>query len=479
MNTLIARAGPPSLWLVGAVLWSVIVAAPAHELPTFTALAEHNSPTVVNISTVGRTLTASAHGGLDIPSLPEDHPLNDLFRKFFGDQDEDNGAEEFDSESLGSGVIISEDGYILTNYHVIGEADEIIVRLWDRRQLPATVIGTDERSDIALIKVDADGLPTATLGKSSRLKVGEWVLAIGSPFGFEHSVTSGIISALGRSLPSENYVPFIQTDVAINPGNSGGPLLNLDGQVVGINSQIYSRTGGFMGLSFAIPIDVAMEIADQLKSQGRVSRGWLGVLIQDVTGDLAQSFGMPTPQGALVAQVQADSPADRAGFEPGDIILGYNGKPVTESAKLPPMVGRTQVGSRVPVEIIRDGESERLMVDIGELEEARLAARGPKTEPRSESADRLGVTVADLSEAQREALDVGQGGVLVEDVRPGLAQRAGIEAGDVILMLNDERVKDAGHFQGLVQALPQGKKTVAVLVQRQEGPIFLPLPLAD
>ena len=298
-----------------AVLFLLLSQAVSAQLPDFTELAAQNAPSVVNISTKQKNSLGKQFK--NIPEMPKDSPLGDLFEHFFGApfNFEQMPDELFNTESLGSGFVISEDGYILTNHHVVNEAEEIIVRFSDRREYVATLIGSDKATDVALIKIEATGLPVVRMGKGNELKVGEWVLAIGSPFGFDHSVTAGIVSAKGRSLPTENYVPFIQTDVAINPGNSGGPLFNLDGEVVGINSQIYSRTGGFMGLSFAIPIEVAMNVADQLRNTGRVSRGWLGVLIQDVTRELAESFGMEQPSGALVARVMPDSPAEKAGVK--------------------------------------------------------------------------------------------------------------------------------------------------------------------
>ena len=312
------------------------------------------------------------------------------------------------------------------------------------------------------------------LGTDYELKVGEWVLAIGSPFGFDHSVTAGIVSAKGRSLPRENYVPFIQTDVAINPGNSGGPLFNLQGEVVGVNSQIFSRTGGFMGLSFAIPIDVAMDVADQLRDKGRVSRGWLGVLIQDVTRELAESFGMAKPQGALVARVLDGSPAEQAGFEVGDVLLSFDANPIQRSSDLPPIVGRTRVGREVGVEILRGGRSMTLMVTTDELpadEDVRIATARP---PGEVEADRLGLAVRDLSDEERASFDVADHGVLVSRVANGPAKRAGIRAGDVILMLNNEKVSSSGDLERLAAGLPEGK-AVSVLVQRQGSPIFLAL----
>ena len=345
------------LSLGAALLWLVASSSLASSLPDFTKLVEENSAAVVNISTKQkRSLRHPSIKGFEMPDLPEDSPFNDLFRRFFGEGNGGEGHErQYDSRSLGSGFFISEDGYLLTNHHVAVDADEILVRLSDRREFVAEVVGTDKRSDIALLKIDADNLPVVKVGGSTDLKVGEWVLAIGSPFGFDHSVTQGIVSAKGRSLPSDSYVPFIQTDVAINPGNSGGPLFNLDGQVVGVNSQIYSRTGGFMGLSFAIPIEMAMDVAEQLKTRGHVTRGWLGVLIQDVTRQLAESFGMDTPHGALVAKVLEGSPAEKAGIRVGDIIVSFDGKRIGNSSVLPPLVGATRIGRKVELKVIREG----------------------------------------------------------------------------------------------------------------------------
>ena len=458
------------------VLASFLLPDGAHavELPDFTELVEQSSPAVVNISTrqTRKRPTMQLPPGLEIPDLPEDSPFNEFFRRFFGEGE----MEDFNAQSLGSGLIISSDGDVLTNNHVVANADEVIVRLSDRREFVAKVVGTDERSDVALLHIDAEDLPVARIGSSRELKVGEWVLAIGSPFGFEHSVTAGIVSAKGRSLPRESYVPFIQTDVAINPGNSGGPLFNLDGEVVGINSQIFSRTGGFMGLSFAIPIDVAIDVADQLKNGGKVSRGWLGVLIQDVTRELAESFGMAKPEGALIARVLDESPAAKAGFEVGDIVLAFDGKPVVHSADLPPIVGRTRVGSSVPVEILRDGKSRTLTVVTAELPEERqlqLSAVPPES-PGTATSERLGIKVREFSEQERAELSVEDHGVLVESVKDGAARRAGVRDGDVLLMLNNEKITDVATFRRLAEELPAGK-AVSVLVQRQGNPIFMAL----
>lgn len=450
----------------------------ARSLPDFTELVEENSAAVVNISTTQKIQRKQRiPEGFNVPDLPEDSPFGDLFRHFFGD--EGGGLpEEFDSKSLGSGFIISADGFVMTNAHVVKGADEIIVRLSDRRELEAEVVGFDERSDIALLKIEsAQDLPVLRIGSSNDLRVGEWVLAIGSPFGFDHSVTAGIVSAKGRSLPRENYVPFIQTDVAINPGNSGGPLFNLDGEVVGINSQIYSRTGGFMGLSFAIPVDVAMNVAQQLRTKGKVVRGWLGVLIQDVTRELADSFGLDKPQGALVARVLPDSPAENAGFKVGDVILEFNGHQVQNSSQLPPMVGQTGVDRDVPVKVLREGNTKRLVVTIGELpsEDELRISKGEETGGES---NRLGIKVAQLTEEQRKELELGNAGVIVEAIEDGPAQDAGIKQGDVIVSLNNQKVTSVERFNELAGELPAGK-SVAVLIHRRSGPLFLAMKIPE
>jgi serine protease Do len=450
----------------------------AAQLPDFTSVVEDSSAAVVNISTTQKVKHERRGFPHGMPNFPEGTPFDEFFRRFFDEEQRGPGGQiprEYDAHSLGSGFIISKDGYILTNYHVIRDADEIIVRLSDRRELEAEVIGSDPRSDVAVLKVEAEDLPVVKIGDSGKLKVGEWVLAIGSPFDFDHTVTAGIVSAVGRSLPNENYVPFIQTDVAINPGNSGGPLFNMDGEVVGVNAQIYSRTGGFMGLSFTIPIDLAMDVVKQLKDVGHVTRGWLGVLIQDVTRELAESFDMDKPVGALVSQVLPDSPAQAAGFEVGDIITEFNGRKVQTSAALPPMVGVTPVDEEVPVKVIRNGKVKTLKVTIGELpsdEEIQAST----TEPGSANDTRLNVDVADLNDEQREELGLKGKGVLVTEVKSGPAHDAGIRQGDVIVMINNQNIKDAEHFREVAEDLPSAKP-VAVLVQRRDGPVFLALKL--
>ncbi|MCK4587449.1 MAG: DegQ family serine endoprotease [Gammaproteobacteria bacterium] len=455
--------------------------AQARDLPEFTVLVEKYGSAVVNISTtqkIKHPKTRMMPRGM--PDQIPEGPFGDLFRHFFdnpGGPGSGNGEpEHYNAKSLGSGFIISEDGYVITNHHVIKDATEIIVRLVDRRELEAKLIGSDERSDIALLKLEAKNLPVVTIGDSSNVKVGEWVLAIGSPFGFDHSVTAGIVSAKGRSLPRENYVPFIQTDVAINPGNSGGPLFDLDGKVVGINSQIYSRTGGFMGLSFAIPVDMAMQVVEQLKTSGHVARGWLGVLIQDVTRELAESFNMDKPRGALVAKVIPDSPAEKAGFKVGDVVVRFNGKDIIRSSGLPPLVGVSPIGKKVKVEILRKGKTKVLKVKLGELPEDDVKVAG-SSHPNAEES-RLNVLVIDLTETQRKNSGIKEGGVLVTRIKAGPARKAGVRRGDVILMINNTDIKNAKHFKEVIEGLPDSK-SVPMLVQRRGGPVFLALKIQD
>ena len=366
---------------------------------------------------------------------------------------------------------------MLTNNHVVADADEIIVRLSDRSELEAKLIGADPRTDVALLKVEGKGLPTVKLGKSQALKVGEWVLAIGSPFGFDHSVTAGIVSAKGRSLPNESYVPFIQTDVAINPGNSGGPLFNLDGEVVGINSQIFTRSGGFMGLSFAIPIDVAMDVANQLKAEGKVSRGWLGVVIQEVNKDLAESFGLDKPAGALVAQVLEGGPAAKGGLQVGDVILSLNSQPIIMSGDLPHLVGVLKPGSQAELEVVREGERKRIRLGIGALpedgEEMPLGADAGV----ERSSNRLGVSVAELSAEQKKAFDL-RGGVVIKEVQSGPAALIGLRPGDVITHLNNQPIDSAATFAQVAKELPVNR-SVSMRVLRQGRASFITFKLAE
>ncbi|MBD9424850.1 DegQ family serine endoprotease [Pseudomonas sp. PDM15] len=449
------------------------------ELPEFTELVEEASPAVVNISTRQNLPQREVAAQGQVPDL---EGLPPMFREFF----ERNipqmprgpgGGRQREAQSLGSGFIISDDGYVLTNNHVIADADEIIVRLSDRSELEAKLIGADPRTDVALLKVEGKGLPTVKLGKSQALKVGEWVLAIGSPFGFDHSVTAGIVSAKGRSLPNESYVPFIQTDVAINPGNSGGPLFNLDGEVVGINSQIFTRSGGFMGLSFAIPIDVAMDVANQLKSEGKVSRGWLGVVIQEVNKDLAESFGLDKPAGALVAQVLEEGPAAKGGLQVGDVILSLNGQPIIMSADLPHLVGALKPGSQADLEVVREGERKRITLSIGALPEEgeEMPVAGEAGVERS--SNRLGVSVAELSAEQKKAFDL-RGGVVIKEVQSGPAALIGLRPGDVITHLNNQAIDSAKTFAQVAKELPVNR-SVSMRVLRQGRASFITFKLAE
>ena len=446
-------------------LFLFVSLAAAAQLPDFTELVEKQGPAVVNIST-----TQSVRNPLlpQVPNLQEDDPFYEFFRRFIPNP----GPREFQSQSLGSGFIISADGYILTNAHVVEQAEEITVKLTDKREFKAKVIGADRRTDIALIKIEASSLPVVRFGNPSALKVGEWVLAIGSPFGFENTVTAGIVSAKGRSLPQENYVPFIQTDVAVNPGNSGGPLFNLKGEVVGINSQIYSRTGGFMGLSFAIPIDVANDIAQQLRTAGKVTRGRIGVVIQPVTKELADGFGLSRPQGALVNSVEKGGPAEKAGVEAGDVILRFDGKQVNASGDLPRLVGATRPGAKVTMQVWRNKQSRDLQVMVAEMQEERGARPGRRGgKPPAASPGQYGLALSELSDAQRKELKVS-GGVLVENVQ-GAAARAGIRRGDVILAVNNQDVKSVEQFNQMMGQFDKGR-IVALLVRRGANSLYVP-----
>ncbi len=456
--------------------------AQARELPDFTKLVDDHGPTVVNISTTQarqpRTPQGQGQGQAPGgPQLDEDDPFYEFFRRFVprpGPGQSPNPAPRpFEQNSLGSGFIISADGYVLTNAHVVENADEITVKLNDKREFKAKVIGTDRRTDVGLIKIDAANLPTVRFGDPNKLKVGEWVLAIGSPFGFENTVTAGIVSAKGRSLPQENFVPFIQTDVAINPGNSGGPLFNMRGEVIGINSQIYSRTGGFMGLSFAIPIDVAMDIQGQLRTTGRVSRGRIGVVIQEVSKELAESFGLQKPAGALVNSVEKGGPAERGGIETGDIILKFDGKSVNNSSDLPRIVGSTRPGSKSSVQVWRKGGSRDLAVTVGELPDDRIALRTQRSKPQPEVvANRLGLVVSDLSPEQRSRLSV-PGGAVVDEVRA--TPRGDVRVGDVILALTAKgqstEIRSADQLNKLLASMDKAT-TVTLQIRRGESTIF-------
>lgn len=453
-----------------AFLATFVMSSHAANLPDFTDLVEEHSEAVVNISTVSVSKTnPNIRFPGDLEQIPE------YFRHFFGAPPGGKGSEKR-RQSTGSGFVVTEDGYVLTNNHVVEGADEIYVRFNDRRELKAELVGFDKRSDLAVLKVEAEDLPVVKLGKSSKLKVGEWVFAIGSPFGFDYTVTAGIVSAKGRSLPNENYVPFIQTDVAINPGNSGGPLFNMDGEVVGINSQIYTRSGGFMGMSFAIPMDVAMDVVDQLKTQGFVSRGWLGVLIQEVNKDLADSFGLKKPYGALVAQVVEGSPADDAGLKTGDVIVEYEGEEIEMSSELPHLVGQTKVGVEATLLVVRDGDEEKVKVTIGELPDAEQISKAPASN-KPGSDNRLGLQVKEVEKEALGELNL-QGGVQVVQVLDGAARSAGIRPGDIIARLNNQAFDTVEDFFEVVQELP-ANKAVPALIIRQGNPSFIVIKVEE
>jgi serine protease Do len=374
----------------------------------------------------------------------------------------------------GSGFIIESDGYIITNAHVVAQADSVLVKLADKREFKAEILGVDRRTDVALLKIKAKNLPKVKFGNPEKIKVGQWVAAIGSPFGLENTMTVGVVSAKGRALPQENFVPFIQTDVAINPGNSGGPLFNTDGEVIGINSQIYSRTGGYMGLSFAIPIDVAINVAEQLKKNGKVIRGWLGVAIQEITEDLSESFGMKDTRGALIAMVEKDSPAEKGGILPGDVILKFNNNPLDSSSDLPKFVGTTKPLSEVPVEILRKGKKVTLSIKVGEMpnEEMKVAGnKGPVKE-----VNRIGLSLRELTEEDRKSLN-GRNGLLVLEAK-GPSISSGIRAGDVILALNNTAVQSMASFNKDIRKVPKGK-TIALLIYRNGDTLYIPVKVTD
>ena len=438
-------------------------------LPDFAGLVDRFGPAVVNVAVVGKRQSVAGPGGIS----PDD-PFYEFFRRFGIPQQGAPRGNAPPPRGEGSGFIVSPDGYILTNAHVVDEADEVTVRMTDRREYTAKVVGLDKRSDVAVLKIEGKDLPVVTLGDPAKLRAGEWVIAIGSPFGFDNSVTAGIVSAKSRSLPGEdsNYVPFIQTDVAVNPGNSGGPLFNLDGEVVGINSQIYSRTGGYMGLSFAIPIDIANNIKDQLVKTGKVSRGRIGVSIQEVNAQFAESFGLDRPRGALVGSVESGGPADKGGVKAGDIILSANGRPIERSSELPAVIAAVRPGTSTTLDVWRDRQVRKLDVKVSELAEntAKVAAAGS---PESANpADKLGLVVRELTPAEQRQAETA--GSLVVENAEGPAADAGIQGGDVILGVNGRNVKT---MKDLSDATARAGKTVALLIQRQDAQIFVPLRL--
>lgn len=446
----------------------------AKDLPDFTELAEKQGPAVVNIS-ITQNMRAS---NVQLPGIG-DEQLQEFFKRFGipnlpGPNGGGGAQPEYKSQSLGSGFIISHDGYILTNAHVVSEADEVIVKLSDKREFKAKIIGADKRTDVALVKIEASGLPKVVTGDPNKLKVGEWVAAIGSPFGLENTMTAGIVSAKGRALPQENFVPFIQTDVAINPGNSGGPLFNLAGEVVGINSQIYSRSGGSMGLSFSIPIDVALDVSNQLKASGKVTRGWLGVVIQELNKELAESFGMKNTNGALVAGVEKGGPADKGGLEAGDVITKFDGKVITSSADLPRAVGVAKPGKAVPVEVLRKGNEKILNVAIGEMPSDATDASPANKPAVKQEVDRIGLILKELTPQQKKKLN-GKNGLLVAEAQ-GVVAQAGIRRGDVILGLNNTEVQSLEQFNKQLASFGAGK-TIALLVLRGENTLYVPVKI--
>lgn len=453
----------PSRWclLVAGLVLLVPLSQARGGLPDFTDLIEQNSPAVVKINTVERSRARNRI------QIPQGQNIPDIFRHLF----EPRNQPERNLHSMGSGFVISRDGYVLTNNHVIDGADEIMVRMSDRREFAAEVVGTDERSDLALLKIDAEDLPTLKFAQPDELKVGEWVLAIGSPFGLDYSASVGIVSAIGRSIPTdrqENYVPFIQTDVAINPGNSGGPLFNLDGEVVGINSQIYTRSGGSIGLSFAIPISVAKQVVAQLREKGRVDRGWLGVVIQEVDRDLASSFGLKKPMGALIAELRPDGPADLAGLRVGDVIVRFGKTRIESSSELPHVVGRTAPGESVPVTVMREGKRQVIDVEVGTLGgDDTVAAAG---DPNG-AGGRLGMVVNDIDERLKNAWRISAG-VVVERVAPdSAAARAGLRPGDVIAQLAFTDIDDLATFNEVEAGLP-ANELLPIRFFRQGRPAF-------
>ena len=457
---------------------------PAASLPDFTGIVQKNAPAVVHVEAkyTGKSARKAGPSVRGRGNMPDD-PQLDIFRRFFG-MPMVPSPEEQQRTSLGSGFIISSDGYILTNTHVVEDADQITVRLQDRRTLTAKVVGSDPQYDIALLKVDAGGnLPAVSIGDSRTLKPGQWVLAIGSPFGFDYTVTQGIVSAVGRNLGSQDqpYTSFIQTDVPINRGNSGGPLFDLQGRVVGVNSQIYSNTGGYLGVAFSIPIDVAMNVVKQIKEKGYVTRGQLGVMMQPITDDIAKALKLGSNSGAAVTQVTPGSGAEKAGLKPGDIIVGYNGQPITQAADLPPLVGMTAPGSKATVTLLRNGKKQDVSVTIGEMKRDGKAASaspsGSAPAARGGSAA-LGLSVEDVDSDTRQQLGLKAGeGVLISDVTGPVAARAGLQPGDVILMVNQQRIGSAAAFRDATKGLKPGD-TVLLLVRHgdQSGFVGLTIP---
>ena len=456
-------------------IYTSSVFADSSGLPDFTKLVEDNNASIVNISTVRKSNEKISNSQQQIPN----EELNDFLKKFFGDKGFENPNKKSPrkAQSLGSGFVYSSDGFIITNHHVIADAEQIIVKLNDKRELEAKLIGSDPSSDIALLKIKVKNLKPVKIGNSENLKVGQWVLAIGSPFGFESTVTAGIVSAIGRSLPNDNYVPFIQTDVAINPGNSGGPLFNLDGEVVGINAQIFSRSGGFMCLSFAIPMDVAENVIQQLKKSGKVSRGWLGVYIQEVTNNLAKSFGMKKPKGALISKVIPDGPASKSDLKVGDIILKFDGKDITTSSSLPPIVGNTKVGKNVKIEILRNGKKKNIKFKVQELP-IQKAARTIKSNTTPKTKKILGMTVADLTEKERKNLSAGNNfGIKVIEVSGNPAYESGLLKNDIIYQISGQNIQNILQFNKIIKNMKKGDFASLLVKRSQDNSIYLAIKI--
>jgi serine protease Do len=442
-------------------------AALVRGLPDFTDLVEQVGPSVVNIRTLEKVRSNTPGAG------GQDEEMQELFRRFFGvpmpnaprqGPRQNRPEQEAQPRGVGSGFILSADGYIMTNAHVVDGADEVMVTLTDKREFKARIVGADKRTDVAVVKIQATGLPAVKVGDVNRLRVGEWVMAIGSPFGLENTVTAGIVSAKQRD--TGDYLPFIQTDVAINPGNSGGPLINMRGEVVGINSQIYSRSGGFMGISFAIPMDEAMRVSEQLRSSGRVSRGRIGVQIAPVTKEVAESIGLGKAQGVLVRGVEDGSPAEKAGIEAGDIITRFDGKPIEKPADLPRAVGNTKPGSQVVLTVFRRGATQDLKVTVAEIEPEKVATATPEKKPPPVKIAHLGLSLSDLSEAQKKEARV-RAGVRV-DAAVDAAARAGIREGDLILAVANTDVSSVQVFESLMARIDK-TRPVSVLIRRGDG----------
>ena len=458
-----------SIWLV--LLFSLAYNSNAAVIPEFVPLVKQNYASVVNVSTTQRVNTRNRNLPPSIPGIEENTPLNEFLRYLLTPRKSKQQQDRNQNQSLGSGFILSNDGYIITNAHVIDGASQILVRLSDQREFEAELIGKDTPTDIALLKIDEIDLPEVKTFDSDKLDIGQWVLAIGSPFGLEHTASQGIISGLGRSLPSGMYVPFIQTDVAINPGNSGGPLFDLGGRVIGVNSQIFTKSGGSIGLSFAIPINVVLNVADQLKLNQKVTRGWLGVNAQNLTQDLAKSFGLKAPIGALVAGVLQSSPADQSGILPGDIIIEFNNKPIESGTALIRAVGYTIINAEVPVKLIRNNEEITLDVQVKELTED-VATQVALAESGDLSIKSLAIKINDLTEEHRRQLLVAENGVIVKATYRGIASRAGIRRSDVIMQIDGKYIKSARHFLDLSKELPRDKP-ISLLIRRISGPVYL------